>query len=63
MKDRPGHDFRYALNSKKIKKELNWKSKTNLSNGLSKTVNWYLDNQKFFNNISKKIFTKRLGVK
>lgn len=63
VKDRPGHDFRYALNSKKIKKELNWKSKTNLSNGLSKTVDWYLDNQKFFNNISKKIFTKRLGVK
>ena len=63
VKDRPGHDFRYALNSKKIKRELKWKSKTNLSVGVSKTVDWYLNNQKFFNSISKKFFTKRLGVK
>ena len=63
VKDRPGHDFRYALNSKKIKRELKWKPKTNLSVGVSKTVDWYLNNQKFFNNISKKFFTKRLGIK
>ena len=34
VKDRPGHDFRYALNSNKINKKLKWKSKTNLRNGL-----------------------------
>ena len=63
VKDRPGHDFRYALNSKKIQRELKWKPKTNLSVGVSKTVDWYLKNQKFFNSISKKFFTKRLGIK
>ena len=61
VKDRPGHDFRYALNSNKIKRELYWKPKTNLSLGVLKTVDWYLNNQDFFNNISKKLFMKRLG--
>ena len=61
VKDRPGHDFRYALNSNKIKKELNWKPKVNLSNGIIKTVDWYLENHNFFSKISKKLFVKRLG--
>ncbi len=61
VKDRPGHDFRYALNSNKIKKKLKWKPKINLSNGISKTVDWYLSNRKFFSSISKKLFDKRLG--
>tara|TARA_X000000950_G_scaffold287055_1_gene397885 strand:+ start:1016 stop:2026 length:1011 start_codon:yes stop_codon:yes gene_type:complete len=61
VKDRPGHDFRYALNSSKIKKELNWKPKVNLSTGISKTINWYLENSNFFSKISKKLFVKRLG--
>jgi len=61
VKDRPGHDFRYALNSNKIKIKLNWKPKVKLSNGISRTVDWYLSNQKFFSLISKKLFEKRLG--
>jgi dTDP-glucose 4,6-dehydratase len=61
VKDRPGHDFRYALNSNKIKRKLKWKPKVNLSNGISKTVDWYLSNHKFFSLISKKLFEKRLG--
>ena len=61
VKDRPGHDFRYALNSNKIKRTINWKPKTYLSDGISKTVDWYINNQSFFSNISKKLFTKRLG--
>ena len=61
VKDRPGHDFRYAINSKKIQKNLKWKSKMNLHNGISKTVDWYLENQKFFSKYFKKNFTKRLG--
>ena len=61
VKDRPGHDFRYALNSNKIKRKLKWKPKVNLSNGISKTVDWYLTNHKFFSLISKKLFEKRLG--
>ena len=63
VKDRPGHDFRYALNSKKIKKTLKWKPKINLSKGISKTVEWYINNINFFSKISKKLFVKRLGLK
>ena len=63
VKDRPGHDFRYALNSKKIKKTLKWKPKINLSKGISKTVEWYINNINFFSKISKKLFVKRLGIK
>ncbi len=63
VKDRPGHDFRYALNSKKIKKYLLWRPKTNLSQGISKTVDWYFNNQNFFNEIAKKSFIRRLGNK
>ena len=63
VKDRPGHDFRYALNSNKIRKRLKWKPKINLNQGLTKTVNWYVDNQNYFKKISQKLFVKRLGNK
>ena len=54
VKDRPGHDFRYALNSAKIKKETNWKPKNNITQGLLKTIEWYLNNPNYFKNINKK---------
>ena len=63
VKDRPGHDKRYALNSNKIKKELKWKHKTSLAQGLSHTIEWYLKNKGFFDKISNKNFTRRLGLK
>ena len=63
VKDRPGHDFRYALNSQKIKKKIGWKPKIKLYDGILKTVNWYINNQNFFSKISKKLFIKRLGQK
>ena len=63
VKDRPGHDFRYALNSKKILKQIKWKAKTNIDKGLSETIGWYFDNKKFLNSISKKKYEKRLGLK
>jgi dTDP-glucose 4,6-dehydratase len=63
VKDRPGHDLRYALNSEKVKKLLNWRAKTKLDKGLSITFDWYYSNMKFFNNFSKKHFYKRLGLK
>lgn len=50
VKDRPGHDFRYALDCSKIKKELNWAAKTKLSDGLKITVEWYLNNQLWLQN-------------
>ena len=63
VKDRPGHDFRYALNSKKIRKELNWKPNKNFISGLAETFDWYLNNYKFFNTFSKKKFFRRIGLK
>ena len=63
VKDRPGHDFRYALNSKKIRKKLKWKPKINLNKGLKNTFMWYLSNINFFKSVSKKLYDKRLGLK
>ncbi len=63
IKDRPGHDFRYALNNKKILKKLGWKTKISLHDGLLQTFNWYINNKNFFNSVSKKLYTKRLGLK
>ena len=63
VKDRPGHDFRYALNSKKISNKLKWKAKININFGLIKTVNWYLNNKSYFTSIPKKFINKRLGLK
>ena len=63
VKDRPGHDFRYALNNKKIQKKLKWKSRINFDQGLRQTIKWYLDNKKFLKDISKKNYQNRLGLK
>ena len=63
VQDRPGHDFRYALDNKKVLKELKWKSKIPLNKGLSKTFDWYDSNRSFFSKTSKKQFDKRLGLK
>ena len=63
VKDRPGHDFRYALDSRKIQKKLKWKAKINLEKGLESTFQWYLDNYNFFTSVSKKLYDKRLGLK
>jgi len=62
VKDRPGHDFRYALNSKKIKMKLKWKNKTNIDKGLIKTINWYINNQNYYKNNNSINFTKRFGL-
>ena len=62
VKDRPGHDFRYALDNSKIFKKLKWKSKINFEKGLRETVEWYLYNRKFLNQISKNNYEKRLGL-
>ena len=44
VEDRPGHDFRYSMDSTKISNELGWKTKSNFKDGLEKTIQWYLDN-------------------
>ena len=63
IKDRPGHDKRYALNSKKIIKELNWRPKTNFNKGLKLTFAWYKDNKMYYKYLNKKDITLRLGKK
>ena len=62
VEDRPGHDFRYAINSSKIRNELNWKPKIFLKAGISSTIDWYLENLDYFKKI-KKQYVNRLGLK
>lgn len=45
VKDRPGHDFRYAIDASKIENELGWKAEENFESGIQKTVQWYLSNK------------------
>ena len=52
VEDRPGHDFRYSMSSKKISKELNWKTKYTFDKGLEDTINWYLNNLEKLDNTS-----------
>ena len=59
--DRPGHDKRYALNSKKIIKELKWKPKTNFNEGIKLTFEWYNKNKMYYKSLNKKDIIKRLG--
>ena len=63
VKDRPGHDIRYALNSNKLIKDLKWKPKININEGLKMTFNWYLNNQEYYSFLKKKDITVRLGNK
>ncbi len=51
VKDRPGHDRRYAINCDKIKNELNWTQSLSFAEGLKKTMNWYLNNEKWIENV------------
>jgi dTDP-glucose 4,6-dehydratase len=55
VEDRPGHDFRYSMNSSKIRENLNWTPKIDFERGLEKTINWYLENKNWWKNIDRKI--------
>ena len=61
VKDRPGHDIRYALNSNKIKSMLGWYPKTSFKKGIKLTLDWYFKNKSYYKTISKKDIIKRLG--
>ena len=63
VKDRPGHDLRYALNSNKIRKKLNWSNDVNIKEGLLKTLIWYEKNKNFYKMVKNKKFKKRLGLR
>ncbi len=51
IKDRPGHDLRYAIDANKIKKELGWSPKVTFEQGLEKTIDWYFENQDWIQNV------------
>jgi len=51
IKDRPGHDLRYAIDASKVNKELGWSPTVTFEEGLSKTIDWYLDNNEWMQNI------------
>ena len=56
VEDRPGHDFRYSLDSSKIRNSLNWSSKINFDKGIQNTIDWYLQNPEWWKNIEKNTF-------
>jgi len=60
--DRPAHDFRYALNTKKINVEIGWKPKILFKDGLAETIRWYLNNKSWlFNEVEERYSGQRLG--
>ena len=52
VKDRPGHDKRYAIDANKLKKELGWEPTLQFEEGLAKTISWYLENQEWMDNVT-----------
>jgi dTDP-glucose 4,6-dehydratase len=51
VKDRPGHDLRYAIDSSKVKKDIGWEPTVSFEEGLERTVDWYLANSGWLNNV------------
>jgi len=61
--DRPGHDFRYAIDAGKIARELGWRPRESFETGLEKTVRWYLDNRAWWERIRSGVYRgERLGL-
>lgn len=60
--DRPGHDARYAIDASKIERELGWKPLETFDTGLRKTVQWYLDNRQWVENVMDGSYQQRLGL-
>ncbi|MFM9726279.1 GDP-mannose 4,6-dehydratase, partial [Streptomyces scabiei] len=52
VKDRPGHDRRYAIDASKINKELGWKPTVTFEEGLAETIDWYLSNTEWLQNVT-----------
>lgn len=52
VKDRPGHDLRYAIDASKINRELGWKPSVTFEEGLERTINWYLNNEEWLQNVT-----------
>lgn len=63
VKDRPGHDVRYAIDASKIERELGWKPQETFESGIRKTVEWYLNNQEWWSRVLDGSYSReRLGI-
>ena len=63
MTDRPGHDFRYAIDPAKIEREIGWQSEQNFDAGLKSTIEWYIANEAWWREIRSKSYDgERLGL-
>jgi len=63
VKDRPGHDYRYAIDATRIVEELDWQPSVSLQEGLRKTINWYLENKEWWQGLlGRKQTGERLGL-
>jgi dTDP-glucose 4,6-dehydratase len=61
--DRPGHDYRYAIDASKARRELDWKARENLESGLERTIRWYLDNRPWWEPLRQRVYAgERLGL-
>ena len=58
VKDRPGHDLRYAIDASKINKELGWKPSVTFEQGLEKTIDWFLNNEQWLSNVTSGAYAK-----
>ncbi|KWT78204.1 dTDP-glucose 4,6-dehydratase [Candidatus Magnetominusculus xianensis] len=61
VKDRPGHDFRYALDNAKITAELGWRPEKKIEDGLVDTINWYIDNEWWWQSLKKRLAAESEG--
>jgi len=61
VKDRPGHDYRYALDNSKIERELKWKPSVKINEGLKKTVQWYKDNEWWWQPLKERLGSESKG--
>ena len=63
VKDRPGHDQRYAIDASKLERELGWRAQEDFDSGLVKTVTWYLENETWWKPLRERVYTgERLGL-
>ncbi len=62
VKDRPGHDRRYAIDARKLERELDWKPAETFETGLARTVRWYLDNQQWVADVASGEYLKWVDV-
>lgn len=62
VKDRPGHDRRYAIDSTKLESELGWHPRENFENGIRRTVRWYLDNMDWVANVTSGAYQQWIAV-